>query len=442
MSQKFLITEEDKKHIRKQYGLLTEATEQPFIIQMKTLFGDGLYKNFSPDSKKFLDSELQKAALYIKNNPNGVPFVKIKAGESQVTNNDNEVSPPKEVAPGFLSTERAKMMKTYLSNYLNGLVKSSYLKSTPIFEPIETVIGQTPYDNKVDNPKDKKYKDERFVEVYFEVKPAYQCIVGLTVEVRYVRTAGGSGSDGKPLKCRGGHICDAAKFDVKLNGIKIGTADLNNGSNGGDRTSGPLQITDVLAKSIIGDTSKNIIISLQCMSGEKCHSSTPEIEIKKGTTVVYHQCAPAISQYGDTNEMMILELDNCGNLLKKSDKDATNTPVTEKTSWVTKTQIPFDINTIKDKIKYVQPDNGSDYSGLVIADFQYGKLYHPPVGEITKDGLKYKVFKVKYSHSPWGYGLNPNDYVVYMDGPRSKHDETGQQRDERKKKEQELLKSK
>lgn len=442
MSQKFLITEEEKKHIRKQYGLLTEATTEPFIIQMKTLFGDGLYKNFSPESKKFLDAELQKAALYIKNNPNGVPFVKIKAGESQVTNNDNEVSPPKEVAPGFLSTERAKMMKTYLSNYLNGLVKSSYLKSTPIFEPIETVIGQTPYDNKVDNPKDKKYKDERFVEVYFEVKPAYQCIVGLTVEVRYVRTAGGSGSDGKPLKCRGGHICDAAKFDVKLNGIKIGTADLNNGSNGGDRTSGPLQITDALAKSIIGDTSKNIIISLQCMSGEKCHSSTPEIEIKKGTTVVYHQCAPAISQYGDTNEMMILELDNCGNLLKKSDKDATNTPVTEKTSWVTKTQVPFDINTIKDKIKYVQPDNGSDYSGLVAASAQSTKLFPSPVGEIIKNGLKYKVYKVKINHEPWGYDLNPGDYVVYMDGPGSKHDETYQQRDERKKKEQELLKSK
>jgi len=442
MSQKFLITEEDKKHIRKQYGLLTEATTEPFIIQMKTLFGDGLYKNFKPDNKKFLDAELQKAALYIKNNPNGVPFVKIRAGESQVTNNDNEVSPPKEVAPGFLSAERAKMMKTYLSNYLNGLVKSGYLKATPIFEPIETVIGSTSYKKDVDNPKDNKYKDERFVEVYFEVKPAYQCIVGLTVEVRYVRTAGGSGSDGKPLKCRGGHICDAAKFDVKLNGIKIGTADLNNGSNGGDRTSGPLQITDVLAKSIIGDTSKNIIISLQCMSGEKCHSSTPEIEIKKGTTVVYHQCAPAISQYGDTNEMMILELDNCGNLLKKSDKDATNTPVTEKSSWVTKTQVPFDINTIKDKIKYVYPDNGSDYSGLIIADLHYGKLEHPPVGEITQSGLKYKVYKVKYSHSPWGYGLNPNDYVVYMDGQGSKHDETGQQRDERRKKQQELLKSK
>ena len=139
---------------------------------------------------------------------------------------------------------------------------------------------------------------------------------------------------------------------------------------------------------------------------------------------------------------MILELDNCGNLLKKSDKDATNTPVTEKTSWVTKTQVPFDINTIKDKIKYVQPDNGSDYSGLVAASAQSTKLFPSPVGEIIKNGLKYKVYKVKINHEPWGYDLNPGDYVVYMDGPGSKHDETYQQRDERKKKEQELLKSK
>jgi len=442
MSKKFLITEEEKKHILKQYGLLTEENTEPTPIRMKNLFDNGLYKNFTPSSKKFLDSELAKAYQYIKNNKGGFPYIKIRAGESQVTNKDNEVNPPKEVPPGFLSKERAKTMKTYLTSYFNNLVSSGLLTTKPIFEPIETVIGSKPYKQGVDKPDDTKYDEEKFVEVYITLKAPYQCIVGLTVEVRYVKTPGGTGSDGQPLKCRGGHICDAAKFDVKLNGVKIGTADLNNGSNGGDRTSGPLQITDALAKSIIGDTSKNIVISLQCMSGAKCHSSTPEIEIKKGETVIYHQCAPAISQYGDTNEMMVLELDNCGNLLKKSDKDATNTPVTEKSSWVTKTQVPFDINTIKDKIKYVQPDNLSDYSGLIIADIHYGKLEHPPVGEIIKNGLKYNVYKVKYNHEPWGYDLNPGDYVVYLDGPRSKHNETGQQRDERKKKEQELLKSK
>jgi len=440
MSKKFLITEEEKKHILKQYGLLTEENTEPTPIRMKNLFGNGLYKNFTPSSKKFLDSELAKAYQYIKNNKGGFPYIKIRAGESQVTNNDNEVNPPKEVPPGFLSKERAKTMKTYLTSYFNNLVSSGLLTTNPIFEPIETVPGSKPYKQGVDNPNDAKYDEEKFVEVYITLKAPYQCIVGLTVEVRYVRTPGGTGSDGQPLKCRGGHICDAAKFDVKLNGVKIGTADLNNGSNGGDRTSGPLQITDALAKSIIGDTSKNIVISLQCMSGTKCHSSTPEIEIKKGETVIYHQCAPAISQYGDTNEMMILELDNCGNLLKKSDKDATNTPVTEKSSWATKTQVPVDVSKLK--IQYVQPDNLCDYSGLMIASAHYGKLEHPPVGEIIKNGLKYDVYKVKYAHPPFGYNLQPGDYVVYLDGPRSKHDETYQQRDVRLKKEQELLKSK
>lgn len=433
MSQKFLITEEDKKHIRKQYGLLTEATEQPFIIQLKTLFGDGLYKNFTPETKKVLDSELQKAALYIQNNPQGIPYIKIRAGESQVTNYDNETKDKKEVTAGFLSLERAKTMKTYITNYLNDLVKTGFLKTNPIFEPIETVIGQTAYVKGVDNPKDKKYKDERFVEVYFEVKPAYECIVGLTVEVRYTKNSGGTGSDGKPLNCRGGHGCDAAEFEVKLNGVVIGTADLRNGSGediGGDRSSGPLQITDVLAKSIIGDTSKNIIISLKCISGANCHSSTPEIEIKKGTTVVYHQCAPAISKYGDQNEMMILELDNCGNLLKKSSRDGKNTPQTEKTSWTSTTQLPVDVNKIS--IKYITPQG--DYSGLAVSQYAGAKLEYPPIGEVIKNGKKYKVYRVKTEYNTFNTQLKKGDYVVYLDGPGAPHDETPQQRDERLKK--------
>ena len=408
MSQKFFITEEDKKHIRKQYGLLTEATEEPFIIQLKTLFGDGLYKNFSPETKKVLDAELQKGALYIQNNPQGIPYVKIRAGESQVTNYDNETKDKKEVSPGFLSLERAKTMKTYISNYLNGLVKSGFLKTTPIFEPIETVIGQTAYVKGVDNPKDKKYKDERFVEVYFEVKPAYQCIVGLTVEVRYVKSAGGTGSDGQPLKCRGGHSCNSAKFEVKLNGVVIGIADLNNGSDpdiAGNRTSGPLQITDTLAKSIIGDTSKNIIISLKCISGANCHSGTPEIEIKKGTTVVYHQCAPAMSRYGDTNEMMILELDNCGNLLKKSNADATNTPKTEKTSWGSNTQLP-----VSDGVTYLYPAPNFTSEDAIKFHLSKGNIaYYGVTGD-----KKNQVYKALKSFTQFNKPVSPNTLVVFV----------------------------
>ena len=333
MSQKFFITEEEKKEIRKQYGLLKEATDEPFVIEMRTLFDNGKYKKFSEQSKQVLDSELQKAAEYIKNNQKGTPYVKIIAGESQVTNKDREVNPPKDVTPGYLSTKRAEMMKNYISNYLKSLTDSGYLKTTPVFEAIETVIGSTTYDSAKDNPNDKKYEDERFVKVEISIKQPYECIVGLTVEVRYVKNTGGVGSDGQPLKCRGGHSCDRAIFDVKLNGVKIGVANLNNEIDAGDRSSGPLVITDALAKSIIGDTSKNIIISLKCSSGASCHSSTPEIEVKKGTTVIFHQCAPSMTPYGDQNEMKILELDNCGNLLKKSDKDATNTKTTESSSW-------------------------------------------------------------------------------------------------------------
>ena len=152
------------------------------------------------------------------------------------------------------------------------------------------------------------------------------------------------------------------------------------------------------------------------MSGEKCHSSTPEIEIKKGTTVVYHQCAPAISQYGDTNEMMILELDNCGNLLKKSDKDATNTPVTEKSSWSTTSPIQVNLNDIK--IIYQQA--GPGYSGAEAIQKLSSHLEPAPIGQVTypntPQGKKYNVYKIKASFQSFNTTYKPGQYIVFTDG--------------------------
>jgi hypothetical protein len=305
--------------------LITEANEtDEFIVTGQNFFENGKYSNFSKDFKKDLDSQLQKAAEFIVKNKGSVVYVKIIAGESQVTNYDKEKNPPEPVEPLYLSKRRAETMKLYLEKYFKSLKDNGTISSMPIFEAPETKIGPTKYDKNKDKPNDPKYDTERFVTVELKIKPAYECIVGLTVEVRYVKEIGGSGHDGKPLKCRGGHQCDKAKFNVKLNGVVIGVADLKNGKDGASKSSGPIQVTDALAKQIIGDKSKNIIITLQCISGEKCHSSTPEVEIKKGDTVIFHQCAPAISTYGDQKEMKILELDNCGNLIQMSTADATN----------------------------------------------------------------------------------------------------------------------
>ena len=81
-----------------------------------------------------------------------------------------------------------------------------------------------------------------------------------------------------------------------LNGIPIGTANLNNAKDGGDRTSGIIKIDEAKAKDIVGVNAKEITFSLKCLSGQNCHSGTPEIVIKKNGETIYHSCSPAMSR--------------------------------------------------------------------------------------------------------------------------------------------------
>lgn len=330
MSKRFVLTEQEVKEIRGLYGLITESTE-PLVIQGGEFFDNGKWKNLSTETKSTLDSELEKAAKYIQDNKGSVVYVKIVAGESQVTNYDKEVNPPVEVQAGYLSTKRAETMKAYVTNYFQVLVTQKILDKLPVFEAFETITGSTPYVNGVDKPDDQKYKNEKFVRVEMAIKPASECIVGLSVTVLY------SPDKDPDFPCRGNHQCDAANFDVLLNDVKIGEANLNNAMDGGFRSSEALQVTNDLAKQIMGDTPKNIVIQLQCKS-QNCHSDRPEIIIKKGTTILFNGCAPAKSERGDKSRMTILTLDPCGNLIPSLNQTDPNAKVVDETSGATTTQ--------------------------------------------------------------------------------------------------------
>ena len=290
-----------------------QSTTNPDEMTLKgeSFFSNGMWKNLSPNGKEQLDSQLANAAKFLAAKKGRVVYVKIIAGESQVTNTDNENPNHPKVDTGYLSEKRATTMKEYLSKYFDNLLSQGIISTKPIFEAPEIIIGSTTYTKGVDNPNDSKYKSERFVNVELKLQSPAKCVVGLTVEVMYNK-------DPNPaFPCRSGHRCDEAKFAVKLNGVTIGTADLNNGVDGGSRTSKPLVVTDAQAKQIIGNESKDIIISLQCISGANCHSSTPEVKISKGSSVIYWGCSPSIAARGEVGEKTILVLDNCGNLKKK-----------------------------------------------------------------------------------------------------------------------------
>jgi hypothetical protein len=163
-----------------------------------------------------------------------------------------------------------------------------------------------------------------------------KCLVNLEIEVKYEKEPNTS------FPCRGGHTCNDARFEIKLNGIPVGVADLNNANDGGSRTSGIIKIDDAEAKQIASINNKEIIFSLKCLSGTNCHSGTPEIIIKKGEEILYHSCSPAMSR-GDQNEYPVHTLDVCGNVIEKGTGDATNKDV-KATETTTETENVYKVN--------------------------------------------------------------------------------------------------
>ena len=333
--RKLLITEEEKIGILSLYNILEQTaplSKTEYTMSGQSFFDDGKYSNFSNKDIKKLKSDLEGASKFLVDNKGRIVYVKIIASESQVTNFDREKYPSsgnasdyseeKSLKPLELSKLRAETMKKYLTEYFSNLFNQGVIKNMPIFEPSELRLGTTKYVKGESNKNNPAYDGERYVKVDLTIKSPEECIIGLTVEVMYnnPNVQPSVGTDGKPFNCRGDHDCDVALFDVKLNGVSIGKANLNNGLKnppvGGNRTSGKLVVDNAKAKSIIGNESKDIIISLQCLSPEDCHSYRPEVKRSKGNTIIFHQCTPAIGR-GKTGDITILELDNCGNLKKK-----------------------------------------------------------------------------------------------------------------------------
>lgn len=310
-----LITEDDRKHILSLYSLINEAESQKVIdIASQSFFGNGKWKELSSDGRKDFENKMNNQVVpFLSQNKGSVVSVKITAGESQVPNKDLEVSPPKDVPVGELAKRRAQTMKSILEEYFAQYLKLGYLSTKPEFQEPSIEIGKTVYKPGYDINK-PKYQEERFVNIKLSLKSAAECVVGLTIEVLY------NNQKDPKFPCRGDHQCNNAQFDVKLNGVSIGAANLNNANDGGSR-SFIKEIDDSLAKQIIANTNNNqLIISTKCLS-QNCHSTTPEVKISKGGNVLYWGCASSLNVRGDTSEKTILVLDACGNPIRIGNRE-------------------------------------------------------------------------------------------------------------------------
>lgn len=173
-----------------------------------------------------IKDELVKITNFIKENQGSVVTIQVEAGESQITNYDNEVTPSVELKPGNLSEKRGQSMVQYLTQYFDSLVKSGAIDKMPEIPQPLTKIGDTPYKKgdlidpktkKIDPEKYKKYEPEQFVRAIIGVKKDYDCIVGMEITIGYY-----------PGQSKADHTCDEAIFELRMNGVSLGEVNLNN----------------------------------------------------------------------------------------------------------------------------------------------------------------------------------------------------------------------
>lgn len=317
----------DYKNPLLEYELLNEAeTDEVKEVKLNAEFGSGKWKEKSMPKAEIL-AELDSAVKWLKDKSAQIKqsggiiagqakilTVQIVAGESKVPNYDGEVEPKVALKEGVLAERRAKTIQKFLTEYFNSLKNKGSIETVPIFEAPKIEPGLTEWDpaKGKDHPD---YRAEQFIKVLIKLSPPTACLQGLSIDVIYDKTP-----DGR-FPCRGGHQCNDAEFDVYLNQTKIGVANLNNDEDGGSRMSS-FTVTPQQALEILGNKPGDIMISFVCKyKDRRCHSSTPEIRIRRGSSVIYHECTPSISEENDYSHIDVMKLDPCGNLVEKGQEN-------------------------------------------------------------------------------------------------------------------------
>jgi len=249
--------------------------------------------------------------------------VSIQAGESQVTNADNEPTSKnkgKTVPQKYLANNRANSVKSILNNYFDNLIKSKAITVKPTFIENQIVIGSTPYERGVSKPNDPKYSEEQFINVIVNatgesVTIEETCLVGLRLMIDYNSNWC---TDTDKSRC---HQCNEAVFSIYANGIPIKNdkgsnyANLNNGGDGKSRQwIGRFSEAD--SKAVLQGGKKEIIITYQCESGggNGCHSDAMHVTITDNTNkqIFSDFVSGGYRVKQSDGQRLLLKTDQCG----------------------------------------------------------------------------------------------------------------------------------
>ncbi len=356
--------------LSEQNGTRTEA----LTVNFDAIWPMGKWK-LTPQQSGSIVEKLIQITDFINKNKGSIVTIQIEAGESQVTNVDNEDPTKPKLKPGVLSQRRGESMVEFLNQYFEGLMGKGVITKMPeIPQPI-TKIGDTPYkpnSNDLKNNKEK-YQQEQFVRAIISAKKDYECLVGMEITIGYY-----------PGKNKSNHTCDEAIFELRMNGVSLGEVNLNNGlldvvknplnyrqpnyeryvstykniarshdfTSVEDYVNTVLQINQVFtkygrntdgqmsgarsqtfildgnkAKSIIDNTpSDKIVLSIVPLispdakykilyTGAGIHADTPWVTIKSGKSqaVLYNREPNVNMKRGSVVETVLLQTDLCGN---------------------------------------------------------------------------------------------------------------------------------
>jgi hypothetical protein len=149
-----------------------ESEKDSISLTKRVEFPSGFHSASAVNLETLID--LSKIEEFLKKYKDKKIVIKLKSSESQVPNNDNEVTPKKPLKPGDLSKMRYQTIQTFMTEWLNGLVSKGIISQVPKFINTEPIIDTTtPW-----NPspglspsqisalaKDPKYTKHQFVEI-------------------------------------------------------------------------------------------------------------------------------------------------------------------------------------------------------------------------------------------------------------------------------------
>jgi hypothetical protein len=249
MSNKLLISEQERKRILSLYGLITEAVE-PFKKEQKVEFNAGYY------SEKYaapvLDPIVQEIKDYLSNNK-GLRFivnVSISSSESKIPNTDKEIKSGQStpVEPKYLAKKRQKTIVDYLNKKFTEFKSEGIINDLPNYDIKEPVISGPEWigtawckSPRPSNDPEGRLCTTEWKKQNYPQKAEFESAQNLTMSI----TINEVKNDEKSNPCEGGlsirfeienHSCQNAEFFVFANTTLLYnteggmTANLNTGS--------------------------------------------------------------------------------------------------------------------------------------------------------------------------------------------------------------------